>query len=218
MRSSLPTSHYFKPLPRPGVSPANNPLPPTGKSDFVSQFEFVGSVDNGPFLCVPEALRFRREVCGGEEAIMNYCFDLARDGGRLVAQILGTEVMDNEDHTLTHQCCMVNVRLPLEVVDDRDEVNESSKGVPASDANTIAIVPSSQASTVTHFLTSACVTEYSTFIALIFYRNAWWARFSAQIYLELADFEYGAQVLKTLCQKVAQQSYAPTLPNAAACS
>jgi hercynylcysteine S-oxide lyase len=211
MRSSLPTSHYFTPLPRLGVSPANNPLPPTGKSNFVSQFEFVGSVDNGPFLCVPEALRFRREVCGGEEAIMNYCFDLARDGGRLIAQILGTEVMDNKDHTLTYQCCMVNVRLPLEVVDDGDDVNERSKGVPASDSNTIAIVPRSQASAVTHFLTSASVTEYSTFIALIFYGNAWWARFSAQIYLELADFEYGAQVLKDLCQKVAEQSYIPTL-------
>jgi hypothetical protein len=66
MRSSLPTSHYFVPAPRPGVPPANNPLPPTGKSNFVSQFEYTGAVDAAPFLCVEEALRFRRDVCGGK--------------------------------------------------------------------------------------------------------------------------------------------------------
>lgn len=179
----------------------NNPLPPTGKSNFVSQFEFVGSVDNGPFLCVPEALRFRREVCGGERAIMEYCCNLAGKGGRLVARILGTEVMDNSQHTLTFQCCMVNVRLPLEVIDDDNGLTGTSG------SNVIASVRRAHASTVTHFLTSSCVKEHSTFIAFILYRNAWWARLSAQIYLELADFEYGAQVLQALCIRVAQKEY-----------
>jgi hypothetical protein len=211
MRSSLPTSHYFEPLPQPGVPPVNNPLPPTGKSNFVSQFEFVGSVDNGPFLCVPEALRFRREVCGGEEAIMEYCQNLAHEGGRLVARILGTEVMDNSQHTLTFQCCMVNVRLPLKVIDDDTTSTE------VSESNVIASVSYSHASTVTHFLTSSCVKDHSTFIAFVFYRNAWWARFSAQIYLELADFEYGARVLQALCTRVAQKAYIPSSPKALSC-
>lgn len=201
MRSSLPTSHYFEPLRQPGVPPVNNPLPPTGKSNFVSQFEFVGSVDNSPFLCIPEALRFRRDVCGGEEAIMDYCSNLAREGGHLVARILGTEVMDNSEHTLTFQCCMVNVRLPLQVTDDEDSTGAASM------ANMTASIPGVQVSTVTHFLTSSCVSDYSTFIAFIFYRDAWWARLSAQIYLDLADFEYGGHVLQGLCKKVAKKAY-----------
>ncbi|KAK4937364.1 hypothetical protein LTR10_021973 [Elasticomyces elasticus] len=240
MRSSLPTSHYFVPLPRPGVPPANNPLPPTGKSNFVSQFEFVGSVDNAPFLCLEEALRFRKEVCGGEEAIMTYCHHLARAGGRRVAEMLRTEVMDNDTLSLTNECCLVNVRLPLEVVDDdhndsgsfsTDTISASATDSPAAVESallgthitatpmksTVAKVPRAHVGTVTNFFSSACVTEHSTFIAFIFYRNAWWARFSAQIYLDLDDFEYGARVIHSLCQSVALRAYAPTLPEPVVC-
>jgi hypothetical protein len=209
MRSSLPTSHYFEPVPRPGVSSLNNPLPSTGKSSFVSQFGFVGTLDNGPFLCIPEALRFRREVCGGEQAIMNYCHTLAHDGGQLVARMLGTEVLDNGEHTLTRECCMVNVRLPLGVTEDGDNAQQGSDAFPG--ANVIGTVPRSQVSTVTQFLHSSCFTHHSVFIAFIFYRNAWWARLSGQIYLELADFEYGGRVLHLLCGKVAQGAYMPKL-------
>ncbi|KIW79292.1 hypothetical protein Z517_05904 [Fonsecaea pedrosoi CBS 271.37] len=227
MRSSLPTSHYFVPVPRPGVPPANNPLPPTGKSNFVSQFEFVGSVDNAPFLCLEEALRFRKEVCGGEAAIMKYCHDLAHAGGRRVAEILGTEVMDNDTHTLTKECCLVNVRLPLEVSDDDNDdrvqpMGNNSESAPDSTAadspqRVVAKVPRGHVPTVTNFFASNCVTEHSTFIAFIFYHNAWWARFSAQVYLEMEDFEYGAHVIEALCQSVAQRAYTPTLPAPVAC-
>jgi hypothetical protein len=195
----------------------NNPLPPTGKSNFVSQFEFLGSVDNAPFLCIREALRFRQEICGGEEAIMKYCFDLARDGGQLIARILGTEVMDNDEHTLTYQCCMVNIRLPL-YVDSEGDHTRGSGGAEALPSNSHApgVVPRSDVSRVTQYLTSACVTDHHTFIAIIFYANSWWARFSAQIYLELEDFEYGAYVLKKLCENVVQKAYLPTFPSSEA--
>jgi hercynylcysteine S-oxide lyase len=201
MRNSLPTSHHFAPLARPGAKVVNNPLPPTGKSTFVSQFEFVGSVDNAPFLCIEEALRFRRDVCGGEEAIMKYCHDLARDGGRLVSEVLDTEVMDNEENTLTRQCCMVNIRLPLQVAED---------GGDCSTSQTMPATPRDHVSMVAQYLTSACITDHHTFIAVIFYANAWWARFSAQVYLDLEDFAYGARALKSLCGKVAQGAYLRT--------
>lgn len=213
MRSSLPTSHYFVPLPRPGTKTVNNPLPPTGKSNFVSQFEFVGSVANSAFLCIGEAIRFRREVCGGEEAIMKYCFALARDGGQAVARILGTEVMDNQERTLTYQCCMVNIQLPLRVSDTVIRAqNGDAHTVAQSDSHfSIAVVPRSDVSIVTHYLTSACAADHHTFIAIIFYADSWWARFSAQIYLELEDFEYGAHALSAVCQKVAQKAYLPAV-------
>lgn len=191
--------------PKPGVPLVNNPLPPTGKSDFVSQFEYVGSVDNGPFLCLPEALRFRKDVCGGEQNIMNYCYQLAQVGGRRVAAILDTEVLDNAAGSLTRQCCMVNVRLPLRVAvssatKDRQE-NQSLN------PDTSAAIPASDVSKVTQYLSSACIYEYSTCIAFIFYKGSWWARLCAQIYLELEDFEFGGRVIKQLCEKIEEGAY-----------
>lgn len=82
------------------------------RTNFSELFAFVATVDTTPYLCVPEALRFRQVVCGGEESIRQYCQDIAQIGGRRVTQILGTEVMQNSTHTLTN-CSFVNVRLPL---------------------------------------------------------------------------------------------------------
>jgi hypothetical protein len=113
IRSSTPTSHFFVPKPVEGKV-INNPLPPSNKSDFVTQFEFVGALDNSPYLCVPEALEFINSVCGGEKRIMRYCRDMAREGGALVATMLGTEVMENKEKTLQN-FFFSNVRLPLHV-------------------------------------------------------------------------------------------------------
>ncbi len=72
IRSSLPTSHGFVPLPRENGKVIFNPLPMGGKSAFVLLFEFVATLDSGPYFCIEEALRFRKEVCGGEEVIMQH--------------------------------------------------------------------------------------------------------------------------------------------------
>ena len=82
------------------------------KPDFAELFAFVTTVDTTPYLCVPKALRFRQVAYSGEESIRHYCQDIAQIGGRRVAQILGTEVMQNSTRTLTN-CSFVNVRLPL---------------------------------------------------------------------------------------------------------
>lgn len=184
IRSSLPTSQNFEPRPRPGVVPAPNPLPPSSKSNFVQQFEFVGTVDNASLLCVPAALEFRRAACGGEAAIMEYCWDLARTGGLAAARILGTEVMDNEQGTLTRQCAMVSVRLPVEI-----RSAEKGPGVSVE-----------QAPKVQAWICEALVKKHNTFIAMVWYKGRWWARFSAQIYLDESDFVWGAKVLKELCE------------------
>lgn len=187
MRSSLPTSQAFEPRPRPGVVRMPNPLPPSDKSNFVQQFEFVGTVDSASLLCIPAALEFRHRVCGGEEAIMSYCWDLAREGGLAAAKILGTEVMDNEEGTLTRQSSMVMVRLPIEI----RNVEKETAGVPIEQA------PGVQA-----WICETLVKEHNTFIAIIWYKGRWWARFSAQIYLDESDFVWGAKVLKEISEKI----------------
>jgi len=96
IRTTFPTSHGFKPLPG-ASSQIRNPLPPTTKSDFVNLFQFVATADNTPYYCVPAALNFRQNLCGGEEAIYNYIRDIAQRGADLLAMVLGTEVMDDLD-------------------------------------------------------------------------------------------------------------------------
>ena len=55
---------------------------------------------------------------------------------------------------------------------------------------------------VRDWMTLTMVEKYHTFMALIFYGNAWWVRLSAQVYLELVDFERPAEVLKALSEDV----------------
>lgn len=95
----------------------------SGKSSFVLLFEFVGTLDVSPYFCIEEALKFRREVCGGEEKIMKYCEEISSEAGRLAVKILGTDVMQNDTESLT-KCAFANVRLPLEIGDGQGQIQE----------------------------------------------------------------------------------------------
>lgn len=61
----------------------------------MNEHSWSGTVDWSPYLSVAAALDFRRDVLGGEERIYQYCFDLAVQGGDLVAAELRTKVMRN---------------------------------------------------------------------------------------------------------------------------
>lgn len=157
MRTTLPTSHGFVPKgPRPF-----NPLPPSAKGEFVTQFEFVGTIDNTNYLCTAEAIKWRKEVCGGEKAIMDYCSNLSREGGKAVAKILGTEILDNSTNTLT-DCCLVNILLPLEIGSSEMEgffkINEDTK------------------MKAYQWMTEILKDEYKTFIPIHFLNEKWWVR------------------------------------------
>jgi hypothetical protein len=185
MRSTLPTSHGFLPKPRPGATYLN-PLPPSEKSAYVANFEFVGTVDASPYLCVPEAIKWREEVCGGEEAIVKYTVELNKRASERVAEMLGTGHMENEEGTL-RECNMSNVKLPLMV----EDVKRLLKGEEKFDGNAIR-----------DWLAFKAMRDYGVFMAFLFYDNGWWVRFSSHIYVELADFEWAAGVLKTICEDV----------------
>jgi hercynylcysteine S-oxide lyase len=184
IRTALPTSHGFDPLPSAEVLHSHQM--PRLKSYFVELFEFVGTLDNAPLLCIPAALKFREEVCGGDAAIKKYNNDLALKGAKHVAQVLGTEILDNEEGTLT-KCCLVNVRLPL-VIDISKPGHYTVK--------------SKDAAEIHPFITTDLNKSYNTYIQILFHNNSWWARLSGQIYLEFEDFEKGAQTLKEVMKKV----------------
>lgn len=151
---------------------------PSDRSDFVEMFQYTATVDASPYLCVQEALKFRREICGGEEKIMRYCSELA-EGGKHAAAIMGTDVMSNHNGTF-----FSSVKLPLEIGDGEGKIKKSDIGL------------------VRQWIISRLVEDYKTYIELYIHANAFWARFSCQVYLELDEIVWGAKVLQKLCEQI----------------
>jgi selenocysteine lyase/cysteine desulfurase len=187
IRSTLATSHGY-------VSPNStrtNPLPPSKKGRYINEFEFVGTIDNSQYLCVKDAIQWRKEVLGGEAKIIDYQRKLAREGGKKVAEMLGTVVLENKKGTLT-DCAMVNIALPLVIeggvsglVGEREDIR----------------VPREKAVLVTNWLLDTMMKDYKTFMALCVHQDRWWVRLSAQVYLDMDDFEWAGVTLKEVCER-----------------
>ena len=186
IRTSLPTSHGFDPLPREGGKEIVNPLmiSGTGKSNFVMLFEFVATLDVSPYLCIEEALKFRRDVCGGEEEIMTYCERLSNEGGAKIAEILGTEIMENGEKSLA-RCALTNVKLPLVIGEIAQE-----------DTIRVAI-----------WMTEMLAKTHDVYLPAFIHADAFWIRLSGQIYLELEDCIKGGRILRELCEHAREGEY-----------
>ncbi|KAF2762149.1 PLP-dependent transferase [Pseudovirgaria hyperparasitica] len=191
IRSTLPTSHGYIPKPKAGASPISNPLPTSTNTPFVNAFNFVGTIDTSPYLCVPAALTYRRSL-GGESAIRNYCQTLALEGGRHVAHVLGTHILDNSTHSLS-RCCMVNILLPLSPQHIFCAARE--KGNVQSEGDIMAMTR--------NWIEKVMMADYGTFMPVMLYGNKLWCRLSAQVYLEMKDFEFAAEVLRSICDRTA---------------
>ncbi|CAO3685583.1 unnamed protein product [Umbelopsis ramanniana] len=143
---------------------------------FRQEFSWQGTQDFSTFLTTFAALEYR-ESLGGEEKIQEYCGDLARRGGELVAKILGTEVLENDEKTLT--ALMVNVRLPLVAHENDGYYME-------------------------RFLEEGAF-KRKCFAPGYKFQGAWYTRLSAQVYMEESDFEKAAYVLKDICEQLEQE-------------
>jgi len=184
IRTSLPTSHGYHYLDA-GPEPI-----PRGKSPFVHLFEFVATIDYSPYACIPAALEFRKRICGGEEAIGNYCYEIARIGGQRAADILGTEVMSTRSGTMS-QCCFANLELPLNFEGTRQGEDETDAAFDASEAGKIG-----------SWINDRGVKDYDTYLQTAFHNGKMWVRLSGQIYLEVQDFEWVGEKLKVLCERL----------------
>ncbi len=60
-----------------------------------------GTVDWAPYLSVSAALDFRKWL-GGEGVIDRYCHNLAIEGGKTLAKVLNTKVMDEDGQFTAH--------------------------------------------------------------------------------------------------------------------
>jgi selenocysteine lyase/cysteine desulfurase len=187
IRSTLPTSHGFEPR----NSSIASPFPAftgTSKTPYTAMFDFVGTIDNSPYLCVPAALKWRENL-GGEEVIRKYCQDLAQAGGKLAAQELGTEVLENSTGTLG-KCALVNVRLPIDVA--KAKAFAAQAGMEEADVW----------AGVRDWFAKTLIDEYGTFIQSLYFGDAWWARLSGQVYLDMQDMAWAAETLKKICERI----------------
>ncbi|KAH6676186.1 lolT-1 [Verticillium dahliae] len=148
---------------------------------FAERFAFIGAWEVSPYCCVKDSVRWRKEVLGGEQRIVDYLWKLAKEGGRKTAEVLGTEVLENAAGTLTN-CAMVNVFLPIEA--------------PAEDEAAIAA-----------FVIEVLREEYKTFVPVGVHGGRWYARISAQVYLGLDDFVWAGETLKAVCERIAKGEY-----------
>jgi selenocysteine lyase/cysteine desulfurase len=194
MRSTLPTSHGFEPKQKGSIK---NPLPPSSKSEFVTNFEFVGTHDGAPYCTIPAALEWRSKVTWngktGEDAVTGYMQHLARRSGEVVSSILKTEILENEEGTLG-QCNFSNIRLPLSFAEHAG--SDEAKAVE-----------------IGQWIERTCVTDYSTYIAQRFFGGGWWTRMSAQIYLTEQDFEWAGHVLNEICARVRRGEWKESKPH-----
>ncbi|OJK00770.1 hypothetical protein ASPACDRAFT_42259 [Aspergillus aculeatus ATCC 16872] len=200
IRTTLPTSWGY--IPPPSETPAKPSLMASAgrKTAFEALFEFVATADDTPYLCVPAALKFREEVCGGEGAVYAYLEELVNEGADLVANGLGTEVLGEGDaagkekgRSAWRRCAMNNVRLPVRVV-QKVGGEENAPGLTAE------LVPA-----VVDWMQRRLVEDYRTFVPVFAHAGWLWVRLSAQVYLDRSDFEWLVPVLKELVGRVKEE-------------
>ncbi|KZT73541.1 PLP-dependent transferase [Daedalea quercina L-15889] len=174
IKSSVPTSHAY-------ISP-NDPNSSPGETNFVLQHEWTGTMDQIPYLSIGPANDFRQWL-GGEAAINAYCHQLALDGGKRLTEILGTKVLDESgEFTLS----MTNVQLPLPT--------ESSSGV--------VYTPELRDNIIWTFTVK--LLDWNVFAAFYLHAGAWWTRCSAQVWLDISDFEYVGKAFKIICAEISE--------------
>jgi hercynylcysteine S-oxide lyase len=190
IRSSLPTSHGFQAAIEGKVDGMSSVAHSQGR--FSGLFNWAATVDQTPYLCVPAAIRFRADICGGEDRIRDYCFSLAHNAGLVISDRLGTEVMQHPKSVL-NQCCFTNVRLPLDF--HQPDMAHAAVEDGLDPANGPVIVK---------WIMHRLMYKFNTWIPGKFYNGAIWVRLSAQIYLEMKDFEWAALIPQKLCKRVSR--------------
>ncbi|EEQ39261.1 Aminotransferase class-V family protein [Clavispora lusitaniae] len=164
----MPIGHTY-------YSPKEQP----GEDLLLEKFSYVSSSVFGGVASVPAAIEFRKNVCGGEAAISEYCFTLARKVGDLVVKKWpGSYVMENKDST--QSTAMINIVFPIH--------------------NYVSNFDFSSGPAFSDYLKIALLDQYNTLAPIQVYKNKVIVRFSCQVYNELSDYEYACEAIHKTVQ------------------
>ncbi|KAG5651325.1 hypothetical protein H0H81_009078 [Sphagnurus paluster] len=168
VKSSIPTSHTY-------ISPVDRLDP-----NFVAQFEWNGTIDFTPYLSVSSALDFRNWL-GGEHKINEYCHKLAIQGGKVLAEVMGTRVLDPDgDLTVNMVSYIVPFQLPF----------------PGN------FLPTEE---IEIKLKTKMLEEHKAYSAHFYHNGRWWTRCSAQVWNEVEDFENIGKAWLVVCAEVLKE-------------
>jgi len=184
---SIPISHGYIITSQPFVA---SPVQISPEGQWVTEHEWAGTIDWSGYLSVDAAFEFI-EKCGGADKIREYCHGLAVKGGDQCAKILGTEVLKcaaGSEYTAN----MVNVRLPLDVPSEKSRRH-------------VEELAAQRAMLFDRLFERDCFPY--PFVMARRGKMEWWCRFSAQIYVDLEDFETGAKILKEICEELQGKNF-----------
>ncbi|KAJ5648785.1 aminotransferase [Penicillium lividum] len=134
----------------------------------MSQNNAIG--DETLYLTITAALKFRARVPRGEDAIFKYILSITFQGGNTVAQVLGTDVLqepvsEREGPCRVRDCAFANFRLPLVISD-----SEAGEGI--KETRQWPVLSTLGATKFAAHLHENC-------------ESALWVRLSGQIYMDL---------------------------------
>lgn len=179
---TIPVSHSY-------VSPTNASKM-TGlmrENLLLDKFVFVGTSDYTGYIASEAAIEFREKICGGEENIRGYSYNLAKEAAKLFSTDLGTEIVASGDKNMDDDIstAMVNVYLPS----------------PSGPKDINAIVKSGEEIPVdldfaANELQYAIMENSNVYFPIGIMEGKLYTRLSAQVYLDLDDFKYGLEAFK----------------------
>lgn len=158
----------------------------------INKFSFVGTVTYSQILSVSEALKFRSEVCGGEENIRKYQYDVQEKAVDQVKKVFGpgSKLLQNSTKTLNPPG-LFNVSLPVD-----------SKYAPVirhlfNNFDDYKLFK--------HECDKKMLTEMKAFALFVIHNNEIWVRFSVNLYNEVGDYAVGAAKVKFVLEYFLQQ-------------
>lgn len=153
----------------------------------INKFSFVGTVTYSQMFSVSEALKFRSEVCGGEENIRKYQYDVQEKAIEQVKKVFGpgSKLLQNSTKTLNPPG-LFNVSLPV-----------NAKYMPV----------------INHLLNNfgdyklfaekcdeKMISENKALALFVIHNNEIWVRFSVNLYNEVGDYAIGAASVKSVLE------------------
>ncbi|KAF5096876.1 hypothetical protein D0Z00_002613 [Geotrichum galactomycetum] len=154
------------------------------------KFSFIGTADYSNPIVVDAARKFRNEVCGGEHAIKDYCYNIAVKGAELFARTVpGVSVFETYTSPApgshSTNTSMINLLLTHPKLD-----------------YTIAASPerTAELTTIALAISKRLLHDHNVVFPFFAYDGKLMFRLSGQVYLDEADFEKGAEALKSVLE------------------
>lgn len=158
----------------------------------VNKFAFIGTVSYSSYFAVEEALKFRKDICGGEEKIREYQWDLQEAAIPKILEVFGqgSVLLENSTNSLRSPGLFC-IELPIK--------SECQHLIEKMSTDRI------------YFLNfkSKCdkimLAEYKCYAPFQINNSHLFIRFSVQVFNEPSDYEKGAAIIKDIIYGVLEE-------------